>query len=254
MHDSINSSEQKIRAFVVSNHRLFAESLVVALRDAPGVEVIGHTDGLEDTNGLMDMKSKNIDIVVLESSNDCMSMLLTARDIKAALPSVKVLMLGLEPSEESVLGYIDGGVNGFVSEHSSLNQLIEAIKTVYRNEISYSPDLIKLAVSRLRKLSGKGEQPLMLSAREKEILQLMSHHLANKEIANRLGISTSTAKSHVHNILQKLKVTRRRDAIQKARSANIVTDRVHPSSVGNIALQVHRVTGSGKLPRVSQKS
>ncbi len=254
MHEDVHPSEETIRTFLISGHRLFAESLMVALEEVPGLQVIGHANTFEVASELIGMKSLNFHVLLLESSSDCLSTLLAAHDIKMALPYVKILILGLEPSEESVLGFINGGVNGFLSEHCSFEQLIEAIKTVHRNEMSYSTDLITLAVSRLRKLSGECDQPLMLSAREKEILQLMSYHLANKEIASRLGISTSTAKSHVHNILQKLKVTRRREAIRKARMANIVTEKSQLSSAAKVMPQPARISGNAKLVRIIRET
>jgi DNA-binding NarL/FixJ family response regulator len=254
MPEDVNLSKETIRTFLISEHRLFAEALMVALEESPGLAVIGHANTREVAGTLTGMKSVDFHVLLLEAASDCASTLLTAREIKTALPSVKLLILGLEPSEESVLGFINGGVNGFLSEHCSLEQLIGAIEAVHRNEMSYSTDLITLAVSRLRKLSEQCDQPLMLSAREKEILQLMAHHLANKEIANRLGITTSTAKSHVHNILQKLKVTRRREAIRKARLANIVTEKFQLSSTAKVAPHSTRLTGDGKLPRIGWKT
>src|SRR5579863_2331595 len=169
MPEDVNLSKGTIRTFLISEHRLFAEALMVALEEAPGLAVIGHANTLEVASALTGMRSLDFQVLLLESASDCSSTLVTAREIKMALPSVKLLILGSEPSDESVLGFINGGVNGFLSEHSSLEQLIEAIETVHRNEMSYSTDLITLAVARLRKLSEKCDPPLMLSTREKEI-------------------------------------------------------------------------------------
>jgi DNA-binding NarL/FixJ family response regulator len=80
-----------------------------------------------------------------------------------------------------------------------------------------------MAASRLRELAKNCDQPCPLSSRQQEIIQLISQGLGNKEIADRLNISTATVKNHVHNILRKFRVRRRRDAIRQACVADIVT-------------------------------
>jgi DNA-binding NarL/FixJ family response regulator len=194
---------------------------MAALQNASGLVVVGFAPTLEAARPRI--KAPDFEVLLLDASRDYTGAVAVVHEIKDSVPALKLLILGSESTDENVLGFIECGANGYLSKHSSLGQLVDAIEAAYREEMLYSPQLIGLAVSRLRELSRERDQPALLSLREKEILQLVSHGLGNKEIASQLGISTATAKNHVHNILRKLKVTRRREAIRKALLANILT-------------------------------
>src|SRR5271163_177834 len=102
MPEGVNLSQETIRTFLISERPLFAEALTVALEEVPGLAVVGHANALEVAGALTRMKSMDFQVLLLEAASDCSNTLVTARGIKKALPSVKLLILGSEPSEESV--------------------------------------------------------------------------------------------------------------------------------------------------------
>jgi DNA-binding NarL/FixJ family response regulator len=221
MREDCNGASGLIRTFLISAHRLFAEAVTAALQGESGLAVAGYAATLQAALG--QLKFSGCEVLLWDSSHDHLSAVVGVPEAKAAAPTLKVLILSSESDDESALSFIECGANGYLSKHSSLAQLVDAIKATYRGEMSYSPHLISLVVCKLRKLSKERDQLSPLSWREKQILELVSNGLGNKEIGNQLGISTATAKNHVHNILQKLKVTRRREAIRPEFLTNVVT-------------------------------
>jgi DNA-binding NarL/FixJ family response regulator len=202
-----------IRIFLISHNRFFAEAAASALQSLPEIMVTGSASNLENACATVDFSA--FDILLFDAPVEWRNAVASLREVKASFPAVKILILGPEPSEESGLTLIECGVSGYISKNSSVAQLASTIKAAYREEILHSPRLITMAVSRLKELSRGQDQSFLLSLREREIIPLISQGLGNKDIANRLGLSTATVKNHVHNILKKLKVGRRRDAIQK---------------------------------------
>lgn len=222
MSDNYGAETPSTRIFVMSGQRLFTESVLSALEDVPGLVVTGFALTVEDA--LSRIGSSDSDILLFDASFDLPHALLTTREIKLAIPAIKLIVIGLKHSEENAVSFFECGISGYVSQDASLGQLISTIMDVSRKEMAYSAKLVKLAVDRLRELSVERDRLRLLSAREKEILELISQGLRNKDISTRLGISTATAKNHVHSILHKLKVSQRREAIQKARMTFVEPD------------------------------
>ncbi|MDH3605183.1 MAG: response regulator transcription factor, partial [Candidatus Tectomicrobia bacterium] len=133
-------------------------------------------------------------------------------------PNVKVLMLGLAEEEAEVAECVEAGVSGYVLRNSSLDDLALAIELVIRGGTACSSEIAHAMFTRLSKLSrapnhhdSTSRPPL--SVREMEILQLIADGWSNQQIATHLCISLYTVKNHVHNILKKLQVNRRSEAV-----------------------------------------
>jgi DNA-binding NarL/FixJ family response regulator len=137
----------------------------------------------------------------------------------------KVLLLGSADCEETIVECLAVGAQGCVLEQSSLTELQDALEKVYHGEPYCSPVMMH---SMLRQLAETTCQPrwlnrarsIKLTFREQEVLQLIASHLSNKEIGKRLSISVYTVKNHVHNIVEKLQVESRYEAVEYARQRN----------------------------------
>lgn len=140
----------------------------------------------------------------------------------------KVLLLGSVECQDILFECIGAGAQGCVLEDSTLSELREALERIYRGEPYCSSLLLHSMLQHLSEAACQpgwldGARSIKLTFREQEILQLVSQHLSNKEIAKRLLISVYTVKNHVHNIVEKLQVESRYEAVEYARQRNWIS-------------------------------
>lgn len=136
-----------------------------------------------------------------------------ASAVRAATPQVGIVAFAATSDEEIQLAGVEVGITGFVPRDGGLRELVDAVMSVVRGETFCSPQIIGSTFRRLAELTAAGRATAsavpVVSAREREIAELIDRGLSNKEIATRLHIGIATVKNHVHNILEKLQVTRR---------------------------------------------
>jgi two-component system nitrate/nitrite response regulator NarL len=154
-----------------------------------------------------------------------------------AAPQVPVIALEVsETAEEEIIACAEAGVAGYLLRRDSFVDLVAVIQSVARGEMLCSP---RVAATLLRRVAALVDErrswsdPAKLTAREREIVQLIEQGLSNKEIARRLTIEVRTVKNHVHNILEKLQVRRRGEAAARWRTAHLPVGR--GSSHGQVA-------------------
>ena len=131
-----------------------------------------------------------------------------------ALPSPpKIVVLAVNETPEAVLRWVEHGIAAYASREATLNDLLQVIRGVAHEEFVCSPHIAAHLMQRIAALASAtrpDNDPLHgLSPREHEVLTLLARGLPNKTIATQLSISTATAKNHVHNILDKLRLHRR---------------------------------------------
>ena len=195
---------------VVSELRLLAEALARLLDDGTGVRVVGTATGAAEHLGVF--AADPPDIVLLDSATEDPAVV---RDVLAAAPESKIVVVGVSEAEDDVIAWAEAGVAGYVSRDASLDELRQAVSGAARGEVPISPRMAATLLKRVAALAAVQAPPAhdaRLTKREIEIVRLIDEGLSNKEIARRLGIELTTVKNHVHNILEKLKVSRRADA------------------------------------------
>jgi DNA-binding NarL/FixJ family response regulator len=207
------------RIFIIGDNRLFTEAVAAMLNTKEGITLVGST--ADQFEALETVRSMPIDVVLVDVNMGDAHVVLLTRDIKAEAPELKVIILGLDNSDESILGYIEAGADGYILKDGSFNELVSTIREVRLGGTSCSPRVAALVFARVTELTRdrRGRQILRrtpLTRREQDILKLIAAGLANKEIAERLNISVSTVKNHVHNILDKFQVHYRHEAIRYA--------------------------------------
>ena len=209
-----------ISLLMVDEVRLMCNVFEMALKSEPDFEVVGCATNVEEA-----LKQVHIANVVLVSTTlpDDGAYHLT-RAVLKAYPMVKVLVVGLAASKAAILRYIEAGAAGYVLKEDTIAEMLTAIRAVHSREALVSPGIAAVLMSRVAQLAevcrSAGRemyQPHIPSAeltpREREVLKLMALGLSNAEIAERLTIELGTVKNHVHNILTKLNVNSRRDAV-----------------------------------------
>jgi DNA-binding NarL/FixJ family response regulator len=197
--------ESKKQIFIVEDHRLFREGLKAMLSLDPGYDVIGEAeDGIEAVRLIR--KSKP-DLVLLDLSMPRMNGFSVLREIKAAMPEVKILVLSIHESDQYVLQAFEARADGYAIKDSSREELRVAIRSVLEGKKYISPgvagNVLEGYLDGRKTLKTKSAFDTV-TEREKEILKLLGEGYQNKEIADLVHISVKTVEKHRANIMAKL--------------------------------------------------
>jgi two-component system, NarL family, nitrate/nitrite response regulator NarL len=206
-----------IRLAIASSVHLVREGLAAALRGRDRMVV---TD-LVDLAPVGIRKLANIepDVVLVDLGKT--DPLTAARLIKPACPGAKLVAFGLDEVEEHVFACAAAGFSGYVPRESGADELYRAVVGVADGHMHCAPHVVAAMFGQLASLLHAPDPKQFLpslSSREREILQLVEQGRSNKQIARELAISSSTVKNHMHNILQRLQVTRRAEAAARLRA------------------------------------
>jgi DNA-binding NarL/FixJ family response regulator len=201
--------------------RLYREGLTRLLSGHSALTVVGAAP--LDPDALPRVAAERPDVVLLEAAAACETQV--TQDLARIVPDATIVAYGLVDEERQALRCAEAGVMAFVSGEATSEQLIGAILGARRGEVTCSPRVAALLMRRVRALT-QGLAPdrrhPALTPRERGIIGLIAEGLSNKEIGARLGIELCTVKNHVHNILEKLNVTRRSQAVARVRRSRLL--------------------------------
>lgn len=219
------SQQPPISVFVVSDVRFYREGLGYVLASTKEIVVLGTAAATAESLELAAQLEP--DVVLLDTA--MIDGVWMAQQLAAAMPGVKIIALAVPRGEEELNVLFEAGVLGYVTREQSLDEVAAAIRTVVREEMVSSSKLRSLVVKRLQALAADFRHPVHvpLTAREREILDLVAQGLSNKEIACELRIERSTVKNHVHNILEKLHVQTRMAAVAEMRLGSSLRSSLH---------------------------
>jgi NarL family two-component system response regulator LiaR len=199
-----------IRVLIVDDHAIVREGQRALIDTEPGMEVVGEAkDGFEAVETVETLQP---DVILLDLFMPRMDGIEAIIEIKKNNPQARILVLTSFTEDEKVYAAIKAGACGYLLKDSSPQEILTAIRQVYRGEMSMKPSIAKKLMHELQRSS---ELPLTeepLTAREEEILKLVAQGFSNQEIAARLVISERTVRTHVSNILSKLHLANRTQA------------------------------------------
>jgi two-component system, NarL family, nitrate/nitrite response regulator NarL len=204
---------------IVSEIRLFSEGLAEALGRHSPLSVVGHCMAAREA--LAKLADLPLDIVLLDASMPG-GLALVGQARKLA-PKVSVVVLALNETTETVVAWGEAGAAGYIPKTTGLADVVSILLDIQQGKQVCSPAVAAGLFRRLHKLPtirhnmGDHVPSPALTARETEILELISDGLSNKDIARQLKIGVSTTKSHVHNLLAKLNVPQRGQAVVRMR-------------------------------------
>jgi two-component system nitrate/nitrite response regulator NarL len=212
-------SEIVPRIVVVSPMRIYREGLAHALAQYGSISVVGAVGHINDLTPIL--KDAAVDVVLFDLAAEGG---LTALRRLASSFELKVVVLGLSEEEAHIVACARAGIAGYVTLDGTLHELVQRARDATVGEFNCPP---RVAATLLRSLavSTMVDNPRTatgrLTPRESEIVQLIARGLSNKQIARHLTIQVATVKNHVHNILEKLGVRRRADAVRVAYAIEI---------------------------------
>ena len=206
------------RAIIASGLRLLREGLADALARSTAITVVAVAADVTEARGAISEHAPDVILLDLEMRGS----LSLVRAVRDATPAPKLVAFAVSDADDALVGYIEAGIDGFVTRDGSLSDVVAMVESVGRGETIVSPRLAASLFQHLagqRRRRGKGDVPA-LTSREQQILALVERGMANKEIARTLGIELATVKNHVHHVLEKLQVSRRGQAAARARSTS----------------------------------
>ncbi len=181
------------------------------------IEVVGEADdGIVGTELATTLAP---DVVLLDVRMPRRSGVDACRAIKEAVPSAKIIMLTVSDEEGDLYETVKNGASGYLLKDSSIEEVAQAIRVVNEGQSLISPSMAVKLIDEFKQMSKPDKQQstaLKLTDRELEVLRLVARGLNNREVAKELFISENTVKNHVRNILEKLQLHSRMEAVMYA--------------------------------------
>jgi two-component system, NarL family, response regulator NreC len=195
----------KTKVLLADDHRLMRAGLRFVVEQNPEFIVVGEAD--DGRQAVSMAESLRPDVVVMDIGMPNLNGIEAARQITAAQPEISVVMLSMHSDEGYVLRALKAGAKAYLLKDSAEADLGQAIEAVKGGKSFFSPAVSRLLLEDyVRKLKRAGVEDSfdLLSAREREVLQLVAEGKSSKEIATLLNLSVYTVETHRSNILQKL--------------------------------------------------
>jgi DNA-binding NarL/FixJ family response regulator len=196
-----------IPVVVVEDNRLFCEGIVAVLNRQPDLTVVAVAD--DAPAALRQVPETGPRVVLVDAGLGDHDAARLVEDILRFAPEARVIVMDLLPVAEDIVEFIRRGASGFVVKDATLDDLVHAVRSVARGTEVLPPVLTDTLLSHIAQLAtgrpraGLG-RAVRMTARERQIIDLIADGLSNKEIAQQVHLTTHTVKSHVHNILEKL--------------------------------------------------
>lgn len=192
----------KIRVLIVDDHAIVRDGLCSLLARRKDIEVVGQAadgkQGIEQSHALLP------DVILMDIAMPGMNGLEATKEIRKALPGIRILVLTQYESKEYVLPLLRAGAAGYLAKRARGDELVNAIRTVYVEGAFLPPNIARAVMNGVGEFKLEdGGQPI-LTEREKEVVRLVADGLSSREIAERLCLSVKTVDTHRANILEKI--------------------------------------------------
>lgn len=205
-----------IRVMICDDHALFRRGLIMVLESEDGIEVVGEAEDGEDA--IARVGDLAPDVILMDVRMPRVSGIDATRSIGEAVPSAKILMLTVSDEEDDLYEAIKAGATGYLLKEISIEEVATAVRAVMSGQSLISPAMASKLLTEFTTLAKKADERQAvptprLTDRELEVLKLVAQGMSNREIAAELYISENTVKNHVRNILEKLHLHSRMEAV-----------------------------------------
>ncbi|WP_368503255.1 response regulator [Alkalihalophilus sp. As8PL] len=223
------NEEKKINIVLIDDHQLFREGVKRILAMEPGFEIVA--DGEDGSEAMGLVEEHRPDVILMDINMPKVNGVEATRELVKTYPNVRVLILSIHDDETYVTHVLKTGASGYLLKEMDAGALIEAVKVVASGGSYIHPKVTHNLIKEYRRLATEDDKyeesigfreveyrkPLhILTRRECEVLQLMTDGQSNRAIGESLYISEKTVKNHVSNILQKMSVNDRTQAVVEA--------------------------------------
>jgi NarL family two-component system response regulator LiaR len=212
--DPLNDKTGKISVVIVDDHPLVRFALSSLLKNESDIEVLAEaSDGESAVKLVLELKP---DVVVMDITLPKLNGLEATKQIKEKCPDIAILILTVHSDSEHIFGIFEAGAAGYLTKSVFGEEVIQAIRGIHAGGIFLSPTILSQLLKHAVHFTNKASQldgREKLNVRELEILKLTAFGLGNKDIAQKLGLSTRTIKKYFGDIFSKLRVATRTEAV-----------------------------------------
>lgn len=192
---------------LIDDNRLLREGIALMVGREPDFTVLAHSADVPEA--LDHMRRATPDIVLLDFGLEDHDSLALTTTVRTEVPSVRIIVMGLMPTQEDLADFVRAGASGFIMKDASFEEFFQTIRKVALGEEVLPRALTPSLFAQIaRDITPGGRrrarEAVQLTPREQEVIALLSEGLSNKQMAARLGVAVHTVKSHVHNVLEKL--------------------------------------------------
>ncbi len=208
-----------IRVLIADDQALFRRGLYVVLGAEINIKVVGEAE--DGAAAIAKAEELTPDVVLMDIRMPRVNGIEAARRIREILPTTRILMLTVSDEEDDLYEAIKAGANGYLLKEISVEEVADAIRAVAQGQSLISPSMASKLLSEFNALAKRAaareQLPApVLTARELEVLRLVARGMSNREVADQLFISENTVKNHMRNILEKLHLHSRMEAVMYA--------------------------------------
>ena len=212
---------EPIRTMIVDDHALFRRGLEMVLDEEPDIELVGQaSDGTEAVEKAAESLP---DIVLMDIRMPRSNGIEACRAMKEAAPSAKIVILTISDEEEDLFEAIRAGASGYLLKDIPLDEVADTVRAVHGGQSLINPSMAGKLLTEFATLAKRDDEERAqelpaprLTEREMQVLKLVARGMNNRDIAKELFISENTVKNHVRNILEKLQIHSRMEAVMVA--------------------------------------
>ena len=206
----------RIRVLLVDDHALFRRGLMLVLEAEDGIEVVGEAD--DGIDAVAKAEALAPDVVLMDVRMPRLGGIDATRQVAALLPSCRIIMLTVSDEEDDLYEAIKAGATGYLLKEISIEEVADAVRAVVQGQTLITPSMASKLIAEFtalsRRASDRQEMPApRLTERELDVLRLVAQGRTNREVADELYIAENTVKNHVRNILEKLHLHSRMEAV-----------------------------------------
>jgi NarL family two-component system response regulator LiaR len=203
-------AESNVRVLIVDDHAIVRKGIRALLSEADGFEVVG--EAASGQEAVLSAQENHPDVVLMDLLMPGMDGIEATRQISSEQPQTRILVLTSFAADSNVFPAIKAGALGYLLKDSAPEDLVRAIRQVYRGEPSLDPAIARKLMQEIARPVERTPAPEALTAREMEVLALIAQGLSNQDIASRIVVSEPTVRTHVSRILAKLHLASRTQA------------------------------------------
>jgi two-component system, NarL family, nitrate/nitrite response regulator NarL len=207
------TDQRRIRVLMVEDHQLLSDALTAMLRREPDLEVVGVAKSVADAKAL---SRERLDVVLMDYHLPDGTGAEATRAIKARWPGARVVMVTALSDDETVLESIQAGADGYLTKDHAAEEVVQAVRSAYAGETLLPRTVIMEIARRVAAARERGDDRRLvepLTPRELEVLRALTEGLSTPEICDRLFIAPNTLRTHVQNIMGKLRVHSKLEAV-----------------------------------------
>jgi len=198
---------KKIKLLLIEDNRLLRDGIFSILKEYKDIEILKASG--DGKHSLLKIKQLKPNVVLLDLGLRSQNSLRVVEIVKQDFPGAKIIVMDLAPVQADILQYVKAGANGFILKDASLNDFLITIRTVFGGS-TVLPSLLadslfsQIIDHAVREGKSGLKEAVRMTKREKEVIQYLGEGMSNREIGQKIHISTYTVKSHIHNIMEKL--------------------------------------------------